>query len=218
MESNYPIFRKYQKLEYALETKKLLEDHKIHCEMADNAPIVDVTFAGNTIQNLIEIRIPQEDFEKAEKLLENEANRLIEQVDKNHYLYQFSEDELYEILLKKDEWSAFDYQLAQKILKEKGKTIDEHLLAQLSKQRMEDLAKPESSQKPWVIAGYILAFLGGAFGIITGYFLWTSKKTLPNGTRIFSYQENDRKHGKIIFFLGLVILITSLIVRWIQFF
>jgi hypothetical protein len=37
--------------------------------------------------------------------------------------------------------------------------------------------------------------------------MMSSKKKLPNGEEIFSYQENDRKHGKRIMILGIVMLI-----------
>src|SRR5690606_8199742 len=125
----------------------------------------------------------------------------------------FSNEELYEILLKSDEWNAFDYTLAQKILIHRGKSIDKELLNTLKKERLKDLAKPEGNQKSWIIGGYIFSIFGGLLGLIIGYFLWTSNKTLPNGQKVFSYSENDRRHGKYIFFIGLIIAPIVLIFK-----
>ncbi|MES2239588.1 MAG: hypothetical protein V4497_04945 [Bacteroidota bacterium] len=206
MKETYSVFRKYPTIHQAKELEDLLNQNNINTQLTDNVAPVDASFSGSTLQNDYEIKIQFEDFEKAELILEKEAENLIDQVDSNHYLFDFTDDELYEILLKADEWSEFDYKLAQKILTKRGKSIDADLLKALKKQRIESLSKPEENQKPWIIAGYIFAIFGGFLGIIIGYSLWTSKKSLPNGQNINSYTEQDRAHGKIIFYIGLIIL------------
>ena len=213
MTENYSIFKKFPTLEQANELKELLKENGIESLLADNIPPVDVTFSGNTLQNEFEVRIKQSDFKKAEEILEKNAENLIDQVDKDHYLFEFTDEELYEILLKSDEWNAFDYTLAQKILKKRGKSVDKELLNSLKNERLKDLAKPEENQRPWIIAGYIFSLLGGFLGLIIGYFLWTSKKTLPNGQKVYSYSANDRKHGKYIFYIGLIIAPTALLLK-----
>ncbi|MBU2920143.1 hypothetical protein KO504_02200 [Winogradskyella psychrotolerans] len=213
MEDDYSIFRKFPSLEQATELKTLLNNNGIETVLGDNVPPVDVTFSGNTLQNEIEVRIKQTDFKKAELLLEKDAEDLIENIDKNYYLFDFTNKELYEILLKSDEWNAFDYTLAQKILIQRGKSIDKDLLNSLKEERLKQLAKPEGNQKLWIIAGYFFMLLGGFLGLIIGYFLWTSKKTLPNGQKVYSYAESDRTHGKYIFIISLIIAPTSILFR-----
>lgn len=213
MEDNYSIFRKFPSLEQASELKALLNENGIETILDDNAPSVDVTFTGNTLQNEIEVRIKQTDFKKAENILEKEVENLIENIDKDYYLFEFTNEELYDILLKSDEWNAFDYTLAQKILIQRGKPIDKELLNSLKNKRFKQLSEPEGNQKPWIIAGYFFAILGGFLGLIIGYFLWTSKKTLPDGQKIYTYAENDRKHGKYIFFISLVIAPLTILFR-----
>ena len=213
MEENYSIFRNFWTLEQATELKNLLNEKGIESILADNIPPLDVTFSGSTLNNQFEIRIKQSDFKKAEEILEENAEELIDQIDKDYYLFEFTDEELYEVLLKSDEWNAFDYTLAQKILKQRGKSVDKDLLNTLKNQRLKDLAKPEGNQKPWIIGGYVFSILGGFLGLIIGYFLWTSKKTLPNGQRVYSYSENDRKHGKYIFYIGLIITPTAMLLK-----
>ncbi|HIC31230.1 MAG TPA: hypothetical protein EYO76_04860, partial [Flavobacteriaceae bacterium] len=210
MNENYSIFRSFPSVGLAVELQNLLSKNGVDYELADNLPSVDVTFSGNTVNDKFEIRIDPKDFEKAENILEKDAENIINEIDPDYYLFQFTNDELYEILLKSDEWNAFDYTLAQKILTERGKSIDKDLLNSLKTQRLKELSKPEDNQKPWIVAGYIFALLGGYLGLIIGYFLWTSKKTLPNGQKIYSYSEKDRKQGKIIFTISLVIVPISL--------
>jgi hypothetical protein len=213
MENNYSIFRKFSTLEQANELKELLNKNEISSILADNIPPVDITFSGSTLQNEYEVRISQNDFEKAEKILEDDAETILNEIDRAYYLFEFSNEELYEILLKSDEWNSFDYTLAQKILTERGKPIDKELLQSLKKERLKQLAEPEGNQKPWIIAGYFFALIGGLLGLVIGYFLWTSKKTLPNGQKVYSYSAKDRKHGKYIFYIGLVIAPISLLLR-----
>lgn len=215
MNENYSVFRKYPTLEQVKDLESLLNKNDIATEIADNIPPVDSSFSGSTLQNQYEIKIPLTDFEKAEKILDENAENLIDEVDKDHYLFSFTDDELYEILLKADEWNEFDYKLAQKILIQRGKSVDTELLKALKKQRIELLAKPEENQKSRIMAGYIFAILGGFLGILIGYSLWTSKKSLPNGQKVYSYNEKDRAHGKNIFYIGLIVLPFYVIVRFL---
>lgn len=205
MKENYSIFKKFPNIEQAKELKQMLNDHGIDAELGDNLPPVDVTFSGSTLQDEYEVRIHQSDFNKAEEVLEKNAEVLLDHIDEDYYLYKFTDEELYEILLKPDEWNKFDNLLAQKLLQERGKPLDPALINTLREERIQSLAKPDENQKPWIIAGYIFSVLGGFLGLIIGYFLWTSKKTLPNGQKVYSYLEEDRVQGKYIFYIGLVV-------------
>ncbi|MEM5566988.1 hypothetical protein WNY78_17845 [Psychroserpens sp. AS72] len=214
MSNDYSIFRRFSNIEQALELKDILNTNEIDSIIDDNSPPVDVTFGvGGSLQDTIEVRIKQTDFEKAELILEKEAEEQLNNIDPDYYLFDFTNEELYDLLLKADEWNKFDYSLAQKILKERGKSIDKDLLDSLKKQRLDDLSQPEGNQKPWIAVGYIFALLGGFLGLIIGYFLWTSKKTLPNGQKVYSYSANDRKQGKYIFIFSVIIFPITLLMR-----
>jgi len=216
MNEDYSIFKRFSVLEEAEEVYKLLKENNIDTIIGDNVPSVDSNFGANPLNNEIEIRISQSDFKKASKILEEQVEGLIDNIDSDYYLLSFTDDELYDVLLKSDEWSEFDYSLSKKILKERGKPIDDELLKSLKLKRLKELAKPEGKQKPWIIAGYIFAVLGGALGLIIGYFLWTSKKTLPNGQKVYSYYPKDRRHGKYIFYLSLIIYPIGFLMKFLS--
>lgn len=213
MTENFISFKNFPTRIQAKEFEMLLNNNNIKTVLADNIAPVDITFSGSTLQNQYEIKIDPADFVKAQEILEKDTENFLNQVDKDYHLLSFSNEELYDVLLKSDEWNVFDYKLAQKLLTERGKNIDSDVLASLKKERLQILAKPEEPQKSWITVGYIFSILGGFLGIIIGYLLWTSKKTLPNGERIYSYNENDRKHGKTIFILGLIIFPLELLVK-----
>ncbi|MEM7185065.1 MAG: hypothetical protein AAF466_00295 [Bacteroidota bacterium] len=210
-EEEFSIFRRFSTLEQALELQDQLEAEGIQTIIADNVPPVDINFGGSTLNNEIEIRIAPDDFQKAEELLLQQAENLVDNVDPEHYLFDFSTEELYEVLIKYDEWSEFDYTLAAQLLEKRGEQVDEQTLTRLKKERINELARPEKGQKGWIIAGYIFAILGGFLGLIIGYALWKSKKTLPDGDKVPSYSENDQKHGQYIFLIGMIVLPISIL-------
>lgn len=213
MNESFSIFRIFAYSEQAEELKNILNENNIQAEVGDNLPPVDITFSGSTVQNQYEVRIHHSDFEKAEQVIKNQLGNILDQIDKDYYLFEFSNGELYEILINSDEWNVFDYELSKKILTERGKSIDEDLLQGLKDERLKLLAKPEEDQTTWIISGYIFTFLGGFLGIIIGYFLFTSKKTLPNGQKVYTYSENNRKHGKYMFYISLVIFVIIFSIR-----
>lgn len=229
---DFSIFRRFPSRELALEMQELLQEEGIECILGDNIPPFDVTFSGSTLQHRYEIRLHPSDFEKAEKVLAEWADNLIYDVDPGYYLFSFTDEELYQILIKPDEWSTHDYALARKVLERRGVVVNESLLSALRKKRIEELAKPESSQREYIILGYFLASFGsllggfavgpmgalaGGFpGIIIGYLLWKSRKTLPNGQRVPSYTANDRWQGRNIFVISSLILLFYIIRGFIQ--
>lgn len=213
MIENFIAFRNFPTLNQAKELELLLNKNNIKTVLGDNIPPLDVTFSGSTLQNQYEIKINSSDFEKAEAVLEKDTENLLATIDKDYYLLSFTNEELYEILLNSDEWNVFDYKLAQKLLTDRGKIIDSEMLTSLKKERLKILAKPEENQKPWIIAGYIFALLGGGIGIVIGYSLWRSKKTLPNGERIYSYNAEDRKNGLRIFLISIIVFPLALILK-----
>ncbi len=212
------IFLTYQKFNYkgeAAELGDLLADHKIEHFIEDTSSSFDPSFSNNELNKEFRIKLKKQDFEKADKLLLAISADQISAIDKDYYLFEFSDEELMDILKKSDEWSKFDYLLAQKILKGRGQEINDKQLESLRKQRIEELAKPGEYQKSWIIAGYVFSFLGGLMGVFIGWHLISYKKTLPNGDSVYGYTVEGRKHGSNILLLGIVSFIIWLFIRTI---
>jgi len=213
MNNPYTTFKKFPDAAEAKHLQQFLIDNGIECLFINNSPQMDGTMLGTDLLKEYEIQLKQSDFERAHELLEQDAKDMVVNLDKDYYLLSFTDEELYEVVLKQEEWSEHDYILARRLLTDRGKTIDDSLIKALRQQRMADLAKPEVNQGAWIGAGYILAVLGGFFGIIIGYVLWSSRKTLPNGQIVHSYTPEDRMHGRIIFLIGIVVLPIAIFIR-----
>lgn len=211
---NYAVFKKFWNIDLAKDIVDVLKQNDISFKLLDNSPAVDISFSGNTFQKELEIHIRQSDFERANELLEKHAEMFLDQVDKGHYLFDFTNEELYEILCKPDEWNSFDYKLSQKILANRGLVVNDELIKALRNTRMDDLAKPENGQKPWIFIGYLFAILGGILGLFIGWYLWTYQKTLPDGQKVYAYSKSDQIHGRIIFFVGLGSFVFWVLVRF----
>ncbi len=192
-------FHKFSSIEDAEELISTLQDHGVKVQIEDASPPVDITFSGNTLQNEINIKIKQSDFAIANKVLEKHAEQLVDKLSDDHYLYEFTDDELIEILQKPDEWSKEDHILSQKLLKERGHKITKEQAEELGQKRIDDLRKPEKGNTGWLIFGLISAILGGLFGVFIGWFHWTFKKTDPTGRRIYAYDQKTRIRGQQIF-------------------
>jgi hypothetical protein len=213
MTENFLTFQKFNNEEIAQELINKLTEKGIPVEIEDSNKFFDPTFAANALTREIRINLRPQDFETAQKLLAHHYKEQVNSIDKDYYLFEFSDQELTEIIMKPDEWGDFDYQLAQKILGDRGKEIKPEVAELLRKQRNDDLSRPETSSRYIVYAGYASAFLGGLFGLLIGWHLSYSKKVLPDGRSVFRYTENERNHGTRILLIGCVSVITGIIIR-----
>jgi hypothetical protein len=71
-------------------------------------------------------------------------------------------------------------------------------------------------QSTWVAIGYISCLFAGIIGMFIGSFLVTAKKTMPDGRVVHVFNNRNRKHGKIILYLGCTVLILSILffINW----
>lgn len=208
-------FRRFSDEQLATDFCTKLNELNIPFEVEDSRNFYDASYAFNPLNREIAVKMAPENFEAAEKALDQYYQSMLDNVDKDYYLFEFSDQELTEIILKPDEWGNLDYQLAQKLLKERGKEVKPEVLELIRKQRNDDLATPDASNNFVVIAGYISAFLGGFFGILVGWHLSYSKKTLPDGRRSFRYRDVDRDHGTRILLISSLSLVFWMFIRYL---
>jgi hypothetical protein len=214
MTENFLTFQRFNDEELAKDLIDKLNENGIPLETEDSNKFFDPTFALNPLSREISVKLRPGDFEVAQKLLANHYKAQLDSVDPDYYLFTFSDQELAEIILKPDEWGDFDYQLAQKILSERGKEIKPEVADLLRKQRIDELAKPETSHRYVVVIGYFSAFFGGLLGILIGWHLSYSKKTLPDGRSIYRYTEKERDDGTRILLVGTVCFVIWFFVRY----
>ena len=207
MIEEYITYKKFNNKNSAEEFRQLLELEKVDYTLENNSLSLDATITGNNFGSEFCVKIKKGDFKKIDEILLKKSEEDIQEIPDNYYLLSFSDEELIDVIAKSDEWSAFDVSLAKKMLKEKGKEVTQEEIDLIKNKRLAELAKPEKSQKTYIIAGYVLAILGGWLSVFIGWHLLTYKKTLPNGDTVYAYSENDRKEGNRIFILGIIFMV-----------
>jgi hypothetical protein len=206
-------YKKFNEKERADVLTQVLSDNGIEFELTADRESLDSLYGDKLFKEQFFVKLKKSDFKKADSLLLEEISKDLDNVDKDHYLYNFTDEELFDILSKPDEWNDFDYQLSQRILKDRGKLINADIIDLLKRQRINELAKPEEGQRNWIFAGYIFALLGGLLGIFIGWHLSTFKKTLPNGERVYAHTDDDRRQGRRILVIGVIMFVAWLMVR-----
>lgn len=213
MEENFVTYRKFIFKDDALDLIEILKENNIDYVLDDNSSKLDSSFGNDDNTKQFVLKIEKENFKRVEELEEKSISKSLDNVDKNYYLFESSDEDLIEIVLKKEEWNKFDYLLAQKILKERGKEINQDLIKAINKRRVEDLKTEEASPKWLIFIGYLFSILGGFIGIFIGLYLMNYKKTLPNGETIYGFGKEDRNSGKNVFICSIMGIIFWLIVR-----
>jgi hypothetical protein len=214
MKSGFIAYQKFNDPALAEKLAAQLEKHGIECLLIEEARAFDVSFAYNSeLRADWTIKIRSEDFGIANELLKEDETDDVNDVEKDYYLFSFTNNELMEVVSKADEWSAFDVVLARKLLAERGISISDEKIATINEQRIEALKETEPPQTFWIVVGYFLAVMGGLLGLFIGWHLKTHKKTLPDGERVYDYSERDRWHGAIIFYLSIIGVIVAIVYR-----
>lgn len=209
MSEELSLFRKYRSKDEAEAVVNFLIKNGIDAQLGDNIPVFDITFSGSTAQHEFEIKLKEEHFAKAESILIEEASKEINNIPEDHYLFNFSQEELYDILRKYDEWGELDYNLAIQILRNKGVQIDDSYIHKLKEARISELSKPEKMDTSWIALGYILSLFTVLIGAFYGYYYMHSKKTLPNGKKVYMFTEQDRKRGGIFLKINAIVTILA---------
>jgi hypothetical protein len=211
----YVAFRTFNSIEEAEPILQIFKDTGIDYEVASTKNNLNSSFGGMRNAFEVQVLIKPSGFTNAEKVLEEAATQVPLIIDKDNYLLGFSTEELMEIVEKQDEWSPDDYMRAQQILRDRGHSVDTTRLNKMKEQRLEELRQPEAVSPLWVTIGYITAILGGFLGIFMGWALSNAKKTLPNGERVYSYDEASRRTGRNMMFMGILFFIINLIGFWV---
>jgi hypothetical protein len=184
---------------------------------ADNGQVAfDPSFANNQLTSEFIVKLRLADFERASQLLADMNQDAINQADPSHYLFTFTDEELFDLLVKPDEWSGFDVALADQLLRQRGRDVSPDTLRLLRQHRAAELARPDKDHKSWILAGYLSALLGGFFGLLIGYQLYFHRKLLPDGRRVYAYSATDRVHGLRILVLASIMLVLLVGVRVMQ--
>jgi hypothetical protein len=208
-------FKNFDTLEEANNVVELLEKNSIFMKLEKEKLSEDHNFAGNTLPSQICIKIKPDDLETAQNLLNEIEEINIDKLEADYYLFEFTDDELIDMLQKPDEWSLNDFHWAQEILRQRGKAPEKSQIEIWKKKRLEFLAQPEPVSHRHANSAYFFCLLGGFIGIVMGRNINSYKKTLPNGQKVYAYDEESRKKGSKIAIFGVVCLVAEVLLMLI---
>ncbi|WP_143885037.1 hypothetical protein [Chryseobacterium binzhouense] len=213
------VFRKSSDKYIIEEIASVLDHHSIVYRTVDNEKDFDPSFSTNQLRVVYQILIADDDFMIANKALSDYYANEID-IPEDYYLFEYSDDELKDIIFKKDEWNEFDYEAAKRILKQRGENISDEEIDVIDEKRLNSLRNDYENPKEvknYITLGYIFAIIGCILSLVWGMLIFVSfaiaiaiiklKKQLPNGERIYYFNEKDRKHGQRILWLSIIFTI-----------
>lgn len=203
--------KKFNTIEEANIVAELLEKNNIFMKIDKEQLPEDSVFAGNTLLTQICINIKPEDLEIAQNLIGGLEEVNIDKLEPDYFLFEFTDEELIDMLKKPDEWSMNDFHWALEILKQRGKEPEKTQVETWKKERLEVLSQPEAVTSKHVNTAYFFCILGGIIGIAMGRHINSFKKTLPNGQKVYTYDPESRKKGMGIATFGFICLIAEVI-------
>jgi len=211
MDSEFIAYKKLTDLQSAEEISNELTKNGIECHLQDDMQSYVKVVGYNQINPGVTINIKSQDFSKADKILDAYFSAEISDVDKDYYLFQFSDEELKEIIANPQEWGIFDFQLAKKLLETKGVTYSEEYFDSQKQTIIKTLSKIKKISLYKLVLGYLLAFLFPPAGMLNGFLILNNRNILPDGKKFYLYSEKDRMHGKVILTLSIIWLSTLIV-------
>jgi hypothetical protein len=189
----------------------LFEKAEIPFSVEDSKPRFDASFANDESRRYYRINVAPVNLGSALELCERMDQKIMAELPHDYYLFQFSDEELREILVRSFEWNSLDVMLAKKLLIERGVPFSEDNIAEERQEIIDELDAPEKIELPIVILGYIFSLLGGAFGLIIALIILNSKKKTIEGHQIPRYNSKTRVHGAYMLVIFAAVIILALV-------
>ncbi|WP_343690012.1 hypothetical protein [Chitinophaga sp.] len=203
--TTYTTYRIFESREEAAAMQALLSRNRIPNSMEEGKPLFDTPIVGALNTQQYFVKIPQEKFLIANEVLESAVDLNELEVEDDYYLLSFTDEELLDLVKKKDEWGEFDYALARKLLAERGIPLTTSDLQLMQVEREQDLKTPEKAGGAYIWGGYIAAVVNTILGVAVGLILMTAYRKMPDGTTVAKFDESTRRHGKWIFVLSIAV-------------
>src|SRR5215475_10696802 len=95
-------FEKFSDPELASTVAAQLQAQGIQATLVNESPVFDPTFANNTFEPTIQLKLRPGDFRRARRLLEQYYQGQLAGMDADYYLFSFSDEELLDLVRNPD--------------------------------------------------------------------------------------------------------------------
>ncbi len=223
-ENTLAVYDRFLALDDARFLISLLESNHIQHEVENPKQIMDTVLGGdgNNYIPKIFVKVPLKDFERVNRLVEEEMGRLI-QVGKinlkDHFLSDYTDEELLDVVRKPDEWSYDTTVIARHLLESRGVELKQEQIKAMQEERIQTIRQPKKGSVGWISSLFALGALGpflmfltwaGYLGVICicfgmGYYFWKDMATDPRGERYFTFDKATQRSGQQIVILTAVV-------------
>lgn len=202
--------KEFQDRELLEEYVELFEKAGIPFSLEDSKPRFDATFSNDESRRYYRINVAPVDLSNALELCARMDEKIMAELPGDYYLFQFSNEELRDVLVRSFEWNSLDVMLAKKILTERGVDFSENEIAEKRQEITDELDAPEKEHTLIVVCGYIFCVFGGLLGLLLALIILNSKKTTHDGYRVPRYNAATRAHGRNMLLIFIVAIILVL--------
>ena len=170
---------------------------------------------ADSYESSFDLQIKQEDFSKADQVMEERAYQMAE-VSDDHFLNSLSNDELMDVIYKTDEWGEENYAVARRLLEGRGKRLSDEYVDSLRKKRSKDIHKVIKAEPMLIVVGYISVILAGVFAIGIGLYLYYAVRIDEDGKQFRLYDSASRGTGIFMTFLGVLSLLIYILAYFLK--
>ena len=153
--------------------------------------------------NEVIIKVRRRDFERARSALEDDL--ALSSLPDDHYLHDFSDKELIELLVDQESWSAYDVAHAKRLARDRQLDLDQ---VKKEIQVLEEKKREgKSATKGLLALGWATVFAGGLIGVGIGWSLAYMEEKTPSGNYP-TYNEQTRETGKKMLSWGIFMMVA----------
>lgn len=198
--SQFLTYSKFHTRQEAAELTQLLDNAGIPFQVDLDTTLLDKIYIGENLDPSVAVRIPSNQFEAVNTLLKAEAETQIQHAHPDHYLFDFSDQELIEVVQQPTEWNHFDLALATKILTDRNVRVPSMPVQDMKA----PAAYPLRLELQWIIMGYVLSLIFAWAGIIAGMITIIASRALPTGEKVKMYDAYTHNHATIMIVIGVL--------------
>lgn len=217
-EDDFKLYKRFFRQEDALSYAELLKENDIPYRLGGSDVLITEAIVGTPSYPKITLKVLSSDFKQVNQLIEEEI--LKSGVDlEEHYLNEYTDHQLLDILKKPDESSIEDIIITKQLLKSRGIPIDESALENMKMDRLVELQKGKSVNNS-VIIGYLVAIIAGAFlfspliliaAIGMGLYYWKDTSVDIDGNTYSTFDPPTQNFGKFLLIFTIVVILVILL-------
>lgn len=222
-DNQFILYRSFLNLEEGKKMEALLEENKIPHVLDIPRVSLSPDIIGTGMNIKATLKVLAQDFKRIDKMIADEIRKVPFSELKGHPLQECSVEDLYDILLKPEEWNIENRTMAQIILTNRGKSISEEEVERIKTERLHQIRKgKEGSLRFMLFCLGCLVYsvftniipLSILFGMAMGAYYLFAKKHDMEGNSYYEYEATTRLYGKVILIGSTAIFLVKLALRF----